>query len=94
MKTLKVSLIASCVGTAIGLGAWVFGLGQIIWSGHPQIADFLLTLVTTIVTQLTESGHVASPLGVAHDLHGTGSVANNVFSHASEKESTCAAVVV
>lgn len=53
MKTLKVSLIASLIGTAVGLGAWVFGLGQIIWRAHPQMASFLLTLVTTIVIQIT-----------------------------------------
>jgi hypothetical protein len=27
MKTLKVSLIASLIGTTVGLGSWVFGLG-------------------------------------------------------------------
>jgi hypothetical protein len=38
---------------AVGLGSWVFGLGQIIWPAHPQMASFLLTLVTTIVIQIT-----------------------------------------
>jgi hypothetical protein len=52
MKTLKVSLIASAIGTAVGLGAWVFGLGQILWPAHPQLASFLLTLVTTIGVQI------------------------------------------
>ncbi|MGB9235186.1 MAG: hypothetical protein WCC04_12290 [Terriglobales bacterium] len=52
MKTLKVSLIASLIGTAVGLGAWIFGLGRIIWPAHPQMASFLLTLVTTIVIQI------------------------------------------
>jgi hypothetical protein len=49
MKTMKVSLIASLIGTAVGLGAWFFGLGQVIWPAHPQLACFLLTLATTIV---------------------------------------------
>jgi len=40
MKTLKVSLIASLIETAVGLGAWVFGLGQIIWPTHPQNGQF------------------------------------------------------
>jgi hypothetical protein len=53
MKTLKVSLIASSIGSAVGLGSWVFGIGQIIWPRHPQMADFLLTLVTTIVIQIS-----------------------------------------
>jgi len=52
MNTLKVSLIASLIGTAAGLGAWMFGLGQVIWPAHPQMASFLLTLVTTIVIQI------------------------------------------
>jgi len=52
MKTLKVSLIASAIGSAVGLGAWVFGLGQIMWPAHPQMAAFLLTLITTIIVQI------------------------------------------
>jgi hypothetical protein len=53
MKTLKISLIASLIGTAVGLGSWVFGLGQAIWPVHPQMASFLLTIVTTIAIQIT-----------------------------------------
>lgn len=53
MKTLKVTLIATLIGTAVGLGAWAFGLGQIIWPAHPQMASFFPTLVTTIVIQIT-----------------------------------------
>ncbi|MGA7848867.1 MAG: hypothetical protein WCA13_07135 [Terriglobales bacterium] len=52
MKTLKVSLIASLIGTAVGLGAWVFGLGRMMWPAHPQMASFLLTIATTIVIQI------------------------------------------
>jgi len=52
MATLKVSLIASCIGTVVGLGSWVFGLGQIIWPDHPQLASLLLTIGTTIVIQI------------------------------------------
>lgn len=53
MKTLRVSLIASLIGTAVGLGSWIFGLGRIIWPTHPQMASFLLTLATTIAIQIT-----------------------------------------
>ncbi len=53
MKTLKVSLIATLCGTAVGLGSWIFGLGRVIWPAHPQMASFLLTLVTAIVVQIT-----------------------------------------
>jgi hypothetical protein len=52
MKTLKVSLIASSIGSAVGLGSWLLGYGRVIWPAHPQMACFLLTLVTTIVVQI------------------------------------------
>ena len=52
MKTLKISLIASSIGTATWFGAWVFGVGQRVWPVHPQMACFLLTLITTIVVQI------------------------------------------
>lgn len=53
MKTLKVSLIASCIGTAAGLSAWAFGLTRVVWPAHPQLAGFLLTIVMTIAVQAT-----------------------------------------
>jgi hypothetical protein len=53
MKTLKISLIASLIGTAAGLGSWAFRFGQVMWPVHPQLADFLLTLITTIAIQIT-----------------------------------------
>jgi hypothetical protein len=49
MKTLKISLI----GTVIGLAAWFFGVGHILWPAHPQLAGFLVTLGTTIVAQIS-----------------------------------------
>jgi len=52
MKTLKISLIASLIGTATWFGAWVFGVGHRMWPAHPQMANFLLTLVTTIAVQV------------------------------------------
>jgi len=52
MKTLKISLIASSIGTVIGLGAWTFGFGRLLWPAHPQTACFLLTVVTTIAFQI------------------------------------------
>jgi hypothetical protein len=49
MKTLKISLI----GTAVGVGAWILGIGHEIWPAHPQWAGFFLTLATTIVVQIS-----------------------------------------
>jgi len=59
-KGWKVSLIATCIGTAVGVGAWLSGLGNMIWPSHPQMASFLLTLVTTIVVQMTWSREAVS----------------------------------
>lgn len=53
MKNLKISLIASVIGSAAGLVAWAFGIGHRIWPAHPQLACFFLTLVTTILIQTT-----------------------------------------
>ena len=52
METLKTSLVASLIATAVGLAAWELGLARLMWPAHPQIADFLLVLVTAIVIQL------------------------------------------
>lgn len=53
MKSWKITFIASCIGSASWLGAWMFGVGQKIWPAHPQIAVFLLTLVITILIEYT-----------------------------------------
>lgn len=53
MKTWKITLAASCIGSAAGLAAWAFGIGQKIWPAHPQMAVFLLTLVTTTLIEFT-----------------------------------------
>jgi hypothetical protein len=45
MKTLKVSIFATLIGT----GAWAVGLARDIWPAHPLWAAFFLTLGTTIV---------------------------------------------
>ena len=45
MRTLKASLLAS----AIGIGAWLTGVGNTIWPAHPQWADFFLTIGATVL---------------------------------------------
>jgi hypothetical protein len=45
MKTLKASLMASAIGT----GASILGLTDILWPAHPQLAVFFLTLGATVV---------------------------------------------
>jgi len=43
------TLAASLIASAAGIGAWFFGLCDIIWPAHPQIAAFVLTIVVTVV---------------------------------------------
>lgn len=45
----KTTLIASLIGSALGTGAWLFGLGARLWPEHPQGAVFLLTLASTVL---------------------------------------------
>lgn len=52
MTTLKITLIATLIGTAVGFWAWALHLTRILWPEHPQLAGFFLTLVTTVVVQL------------------------------------------
>lgn len=52
MKTSTNStLAATVIATVAGVGAWFFGLAKEIWPAHPQIAAFLLTLVTGLVVK-------------------------------------------
>jgi hypothetical protein len=55
MKTLKVSLLA----TAVGTGAWALGLARDIWPAHPLWAAFLLTLGATVVLMRVVPGKEA-----------------------------------
>jgi hypothetical protein len=48
----KVTLIASLIGSAVGLWAWGLNLTRLIWPAHPQWAAFFLTIVATIAVQL------------------------------------------
>ena len=43
---------ATAVGTAVGTGGWIFGLGNLVWPDHPGWALFFITLAATIATQV------------------------------------------
>ena len=60
MKTLSASLAATLIGTAVGLGAWILGIGHAIWPNHPQWAGFFLTLAITIAVQVAWPRRVQS----------------------------------
>jgi hypothetical protein len=53
MKTFKISLIASLIGTAAGYWAWKLDLTRLFWPEHPQLAGFFLTVIVAIAVQLT-----------------------------------------
>jgi len=53
VRTLKISFIATLIGTAAGFWAWKLDLTKIFWPQHPQLAGFFLTLVVTVAVQLT-----------------------------------------
>ena len=52
MKTLKISLIATAIATAVSFWAGRLGLMQKLWPGHPQFAGFLLSLAACLAVQL------------------------------------------
>jgi len=52
MKSWRVSLMATLIGIAVGLGTWLSGFGRLLWPAHPQIASVLMTLATTIAAHL------------------------------------------
>ena len=51
MQTLKISVVA----TIAALLAWQLRIPHRIWPAHPGLADFLLTLIITLVVQFTWS---------------------------------------
>ena len=44
--------MATLVGTIVGIGGWISGLGKALWPGHPMLALLLATIVSGIVTQI------------------------------------------
>ena len=52
MRTWKVTLIATLIGTAVGVGAWALDLTRKVWPEHPQLAGFFLTVIAAIAVQL------------------------------------------
>ena len=45
----KVTLKASLVASAIGTGAWFFGISSMIWPTHPILADIAITVAATFI---------------------------------------------
>jgi len=51
---------ATAVGTAVGTGGWILGLGNFVWPAHPGWALFFITLAATIATQIAVEHEVRS----------------------------------
>ena len=47
----KTALIATLVATAAGTFSWLFGVAQLIWPGHPVLADTLITIVAYVIAR-------------------------------------------
>jgi hypothetical protein len=45
------TLAATLIATAVGTGAWLFGLAKAIWPDHSLIAAFLLTILVSVVVK-------------------------------------------
>ena len=52
MRTLKLTLIATLIATAVGFWAGELRVLQKMWPEHPQLAGFSLTFVTCILVQV------------------------------------------
>ncbi|HYA24630.1 MAG TPA: hypothetical protein VEF05_10750 [Terriglobales bacterium] len=52
MRTLKITLIATAIATALSFWAGQLGLMHRLWPDHPQFAGFILSLVACIAVQL------------------------------------------
>lgn len=49
--SLKTTLIATLVATAVGIWTLQLGVGAMIWPGHPQLMAFILTLIACVVVK-------------------------------------------
>ena len=49
--SLKTTLIATLVATAVGIWTLQLGVGAMIWPGHPQLMAFVLTLIACVVVK-------------------------------------------
>jgi hypothetical protein len=60
-NSFRLDLIASLISSAVGISVWLFGLSRLIWPAHPQLAAFLLTIVTTVVVRAAWPVHATGP---------------------------------
>lgn len=49
--SLKSNLIATLIGTAVGIWSLQLGVGSALWPAHPQLMAFILTLIACVVAK-------------------------------------------
>jgi hypothetical protein len=57
------SWAATAVGTAVGTGGWLLGLGDLFWPSHPMWALFFVTIAVTILTRVVVEREVRRVAG-------------------------------
>jgi hypothetical protein len=63
MSKAKSTLVASLIGSAVGIGGWLVGLGNSIWPRHRQWALFFLTIAVTIISMFVAEGEHRRAVG-------------------------------
>lgn len=61
MISPRTTLIVSLIASAAGIGAWLLGVGKLIWPAHPQLAVFFLTIACTVVLMVAWPQKAAVP---------------------------------
>jgi membrane protein YdbS with pleckstrin-like domain len=51
VSSVRSTLAATLIATAVGVGVWFFGIARVIWPAHPQVAALLITVVASIVVK-------------------------------------------
>lgn len=54
---------ATAIGTAVGMGGWLLGIGGLMSPAHPGWALFWVTLVATILTQILVEAYIRRKIG-------------------------------
>jgi hypothetical protein len=49
--SLKSTVIATLIATAVGIWAMQLGVARVMWPSHPQLMAFILTLIACIVAK-------------------------------------------
>jgi hypothetical protein len=52
----KSNLIATLIGTAVGIWSLQLGVGAMMWPNHPQWMAFILTLIACVVVKSASVG--------------------------------------